>query len=461
MSHGEGLRQSQEAVIGKTQKTNSIQQIRYACSIAALHSACAIPRVIPITHCGPGCADKQFMNVAFYNGFQGGGYGGGAVVPSTNATEKEVVFGGMERLRELIAASLEVLEADLFVVLTGCISDLVGDDVGSVVKEFQLRGVPIVYAETGGFKGNNFTGHELVTRAIIDQFVGDDEGPRDSGVVNVWSLLPFHNTFWRGDLAEMKRILEGVGLQVNILFGHESRGVAEWKGIPRAQFNLVLSPWLGLETAEHLQEKYGQPYLHVPVIPIGAKQTSAFLRQVVEFAGLDREKAEQFIQKEENTYYRYLEDFSDFYAEYWWGLPAQFAVIGDSAYNLALTKFLVNQLGVIPGKLIITENPPERFREGIREQFRTIADDVSVEVEFEEDSWRIHQLIRQTYFGHKPPIIFGTTWERDLVKELKGAIVEVGFPASYEVVLSRSYVGYRGALTLLEKIYTTTVSASA
>ncbi|WP_237714857.1 MULTISPECIES: nitrogenase component 1 [Pelosinus] len=57
--------------------------------------------------------------------------------------------------------------------------------------------------------------------------------------------------------------------------------------------------------------------------------------------------------------------------------------------------------------------------------------------------------------------IFGTTWERDLAKELKGAIIEVGFPASYEVVLSRSYVGYRGALTLLEKIYTTTVGASA
>ena len=51
--------------------------------------------------------------------------------------------------------------------------------------------------------------------------------------------------------------------------------------------------------------------------------------------------------------------------------------------------------------------------------------------------------------------------ERDTAKELKGAIVEVGFPASYEVVLSRSYVGYRGALNLLEKIYTTAISASA
>ena len=443
------------------EKTNSIQQIRYVCSIAAMHSASAIPGVIPITHCGPGCADKQFMNVAFYNGFQGGGYGGGAVVPSTNATEKEVVFGGEERLRNLIEASLKVLDADLFVVLTGCISDLVGDDVGSVVREFRDRGVPIVYAETGGFKGNNFTGHELVTEAIIDQYVGAYEGPRDKGTVNVWSLLPYHNTFWRGDLAEIKRILTGIGLKVNILFGHESRGVAEWKDVPKAQFNLVLSPWLGLKTAEHLQEKYGQPYLHIPVIPIGAKETSTFLRIVATFAGSDLEQTERFIAEEEERYYRYLEDFSDFYAEYWWGLPAQFAVVGDSAYNLSLTKFLVNQLGIIPGKQIITENPPEEYREAIRGQYRNIADDVTADVEFEEDSYLIHQSIRQANFGHKPPIIFGTTWERDLAKELKGAIVEVGFPASYEVVLSRSYIGYRGALTLLEKIYTTTVSASA
>jgi nitrogenase molybdenum-iron protein beta chain len=447
--------------VAPQEKTNSIQQIRYSCAIAAQHSASAIPRVIPIVHCGPGCTDKQFMNVSFYNGFQGGGYGGGAVVPSTNIMEQEVVFGGEDKLRQLIAAGLKILDADLFVVLTGCISDLIGDDVGAVVREFQDQGVPIVYAETGGFKGNNFTGHELVTQAIIDQYVGDYNGPREVGTVNVWSLLPYHNTFWRGDLTEIKRVLEGVGLKVNILFGAESQGVSEWKNIPKAQFNLVLSPWLGLQTVQHLEEKYGQPYLHVPVIPIGAKETSVFLRRVVNFAGLPSLKAEHFIEKEEANYYSYLEGFSDFYAEYWWGLPAQFAIVGDSAYNLALTKFLVNQLGLIPGKQIITENPPEDYRDQIKEQYKQIAEDVATDVDFEEDSYVIHQKIRQTNFGHKPPIIFGTTWERDLAKELKGAIVEVGFPASYEVVLSRSYIGYHGALTLLEKIFTTTVGASA
>lgn len=181
----------------------------------------------------------------------------------------------------------------------------------------------------------------------------------------------------------------------------------------------------------------------------------------MDFAGIDKNKAEEFIEKEERKYYEYLEDFSDFYAEYWWGLPAKFAVVGDSAYNLAVTKFLINQLGLIPAKQIITDNPPERYRDLIKEQYKNIAEDVSTDVEFEEDSYAIHDKLRKTDFGHKPPIIFGTTWERDLAKELKGFIVEIGFPASYEVVISKSYIGYRGALTLLEKIYTTIVSASA
>ena len=68
-------------------------------------------------------------------------------------------------------------------------------------------------------------------------------------------------------LEELKRILEGVGLKVNVLFGHESRGVEEWKEIPKAQFNLVLSPWLGVSVARHLEKKYGQTFLHVPAIP--------------------------------------------------------------------------------------------------------------------------------------------------------------------------------------------------
>ncbi len=440
-------------------KTNSISRPRYGCAIGAMYTAAAIPGVIPITHCGPGCADKQYVSLAFYNGFQGGGYSGGAVPPSANISENEVVFGGDNRLRELIQASTKIMDADLFVVLTGCIPDIVGDDIPSVVSEFQQKGVPIVYAETGGFHGNNLVGHETVVRAIVDQFVGDYSGDKIKNTVNVWTEVPYQNTYWRGDLGEIKRVLEGIGLEVNILFGHNSRGVREWLDIPKAAFNLIISPWVGLGIAEHLQTKYNQPYLHIPSIPIGALETTEFLRRVSKFAGLNPGFTEEFINKEEESYYKYIEDFSDFYSEYWWGVPARFAVVSDSIYNLSITKFLVKQLGLISVKQIITENTPEEYKEQIREEFRHIDHDVNLEVEFLEDGYLIEESLRTA--AEKPAIIFGTTWDRDIAKELKGNIVEIGFPSSYEVVLSRSYVGYKGALSLIEKIFTAAISASA
>lgn len=445
-------------------QTNSINQVRYGCALGALHSVVAIPGAMPIAHCGPGCVDKQYTSLAFYNGFQGGGYSGGAVTPSSNLGENEVIFGGERKLTDLIKATLKIMEADLFVVLNGCIGEIVGDDVSEVITQFQKEDVPIVYAETGGFKGNNFIGHEIITEAIIDQYVDKyaiHKDKKEKGLINVWSELPFQNTFWRGDLIELKRILEGAGFQVNILFGNGSEGVKEWLTIPNAQFNLVVSPWLGIKTVKYLAEKYDQPYLHIPVLPIGAKQTAEFIREVVKFAGINDSRAERFIQQEEEEYYYFLEHFTDFYAEYWWGLPATYAVVGDSTYNLALNKFLVNQLGLIPAKQIITDNAPKKYRQAIAKEYESIANDVSTTVEFIEDGYIVGKILHETDFGHKPPIIFGTTWERDTAKELKGHIVEVGFPASYEIVINKSYIGYRGALTLLEKIFTTAISKSA
>jgi len=438
--------------------SGSIEQVRYVCSLGALTSVIAIPGAIPIAHCGPGCATKQFQALSSIHAYQGGEFH----VPSTNCGNREVIFGGADRLDELIASTLKVMEAELFVVQTGCIPGLVGDDVASVVEKYQRRGVPIVFAETSGYRGNNFTGHETVIRAIIDQYVGAYDGPREAGLVNVWSLLPYQNPFWRGDLCEIRRILEGIGLTVNILFGHSCAGVTEWQSIPRAQFNLVLSPWLGLATARHLEWKYGQPFLHVPAIPIGAKLTSAFLRRVTDFAGLDRQRTEAFIAREEKEYYLYLRDFAAFYAgcTNQYQLPSQLVVVSESAYNLAVTKFMVDQLGLLPGRQVITENPPEEFRDDIRAQYRDIADGVSADVAFVEDGYLIHRTIRETDFTGQLPIMFATTWEGALATELNAPLVEIGYPTTDEVVLSRSYVGYRGALALIERTYTTVVRAS-
>ncbi len=445
------------AARARTEPTNSIVHPHYACAIGAAHTVSAIPRAIPISNCGPGCADKQFNFISAGNGYQGAGYSGGGSIPSTNMCEQDVVFGGIDKLDKLIKSSLKIMDGDLFVVLTGCIGELIGDDAKSVVKKYQERGKPIVSSQVAGFRGNNVIGHEIVVADIIDQFVGDYEGKKEKGLVNLLCEVPYYNSHWRGDYLELKRIIEGAGLRVNMLFGSESKGVSEWKTIPSAQFNLVLSPWVGLSIAEHLKEKYGQPYLHIPVIPIGEEATSAFIRRIVEYAGVDKKPSETFITGEAARYYYFLEHFAEFFSEFWFGLPATFATVADASTNIAITKFLSDQMGLIPVKQIITDNPPEKYRDDITKLFAELSEGVSVEPLFLEDGYIIENEVRDAPFGATAPLILGSSWESDVAREMKGLSVGISAPLNNELIVNKTFIGYTGALALIERIYSLAV----
>jgi nitrogenase molybdenum-iron protein beta chain len=438
--------------------TNTIVHPRCGCALGAVYSVAAIPGGVPLANCGPGCAAKQYGLLSGINGHQGANGAGGGAMPSVNAGENEIVFGGAKKLDDLIASSLRVMKGDLFVVVTGCTGELVGDDVRAVIRKYRQAGKPVICADAAGFRGNNLIGHEIVVREIIDQFVGDYKGRKKKNLVNLFFEVPYFHTNWRGDFIEMKRILEGAGFKVNVLFGSESKGVSEWKDIPKARFNLVVSPWVGLTVAEHLKEKYRQPYLHVPVAPVGEEAASAFIRETVAFAGMDPRQSEAFIEEEARRYYYFLEHFSEFFADYWFGLPAKFAVASDAAVNIALTKFLADQMGVIPVKQIVTDDPPEKYREGIRGLYKNLSDGVSVDVDFIEDGYFIEKEIENADFSASVPLILGSSWEAEAAAKLKGVLVRVGAPDADEVVLNRAYVGYRGALSFLETVYSAAVS---
>jgi len=442
----------------KLQQKNSIlTHQHYACSMGAAYSVSAIPGGVPIVNCGPGCIDQQYATMSFCNGYQGVAGVGSGDIPGTDTSENEIVFGGAKKLDGVIKAALKIMKGDLFVVLSGCAPQLVGDDVGTVVKKYRDMGYPIVNAEVPGFKGNNLKGHETVVIAIIDQFVGESKVRKRKKLVNLWFEEPYFNTFWRGDYAEIKRMLKAAGFDVNVFFGSESTGVSEWKDIPKATFNLVVSPWMGLKIAKHLEKKYNQPYLHIPVIPIGEEATTAFLRKVVEFAKIDSAPSERFISQEAHRYYYYLEHFSNFFSEYHFNLPTSFATVGDAAYNLAVTTFLADQIGLVPVKQIITDNTPKEYREQILELYHHLSEEVCTDVEFIEDGFIVEEEIENTDFGTGTPLILGSSWEQDVAEKIGGILVEIGTVATEEVVLNRSYIGYNGALSLLEKIYSASI----
>jgi nitrogenase molybdenum-iron protein beta chain len=438
--------------------TGIVEQPRTFCPLGGQQTVLAIERAIPIVHAGPGCSSMLFGGLAMANGFQGSGYAGGGTVPSTNAGEREVVFGGEDRLREEIEGALKVLDGDLYVVLTGCTADLVGDDVAQVVRPFRERGVPIVHASTGGFKGDSCLGHEIVVRAIVEQFL--EPAPATiPGLVNVWSVVPYKDTFWAGNLEAIRELLAGIGLEANVLFGHDSGGVAAWRRVPAAQFNLVLSPWTGLRIAHDLEEAFGTPFLHYPVFPIGAVESSLFLREIGRFAGVAPEAVERSIARSESRFYHYLDRAADFFLEARWDLPDRFISIADSFYTIGIARFLVNELGLLPGRQFITDNPPEESRPLLRAILAELAPKVSAEVTFTQDGGEIVSLLRGLERDERP-IVFGTSWDKDIARELRGYKLSIGLPITDRLVLDRGYAGYTGGLRLIEDLYGAVLAGS-
>jgi len=216
---------------------NYVENPRSLCALnGALGVFSALGKTIPILHAGPGCGLQASIGVK--SGYVGGGTG----CPSSNMFEKEVVFGGINRLRETIEGTLEVMEGDLYAVLTGCTSGIIGDDVENLVEEFKRKDIPIVYVETSGFKGDSYFGYEASLTELVRQFT-EESNEKDDKTVNIFGIVPTQDITWKGNIEEITRILKKLGLKVNTFFT-ENQGIENIKKSSKASLNIVFSPWL-------------------------------------------------------------------------------------------------------------------------------------------------------------------------------------------------------------------------
>ena len=421
---------------------------RYKCALAAMQTVQAIERALPVLHSGPGCAQKLSESTG------SSGYFSPNIFPCTSINEKDVVFGGVKKLNSTIENALKVVDADLYVVLTGCIPEIVGDDTGEVVSRFADSEKPVIYAPTAGFKGNNFKGHEQVVDAIIDQYLKKSD-QKEKGLINIWADVPYQDLFWLGNIRQLEKLISEIGLTPNTIFGYK-RGIKNIDKIPHAEFNLLVSPWVGLSNMKKMERKLGIPYLHYNTLPIGATETSKFLREVGKFAGVDEAKVEAVIKEHEDYYYYLIERYADLFLENR-VINKQFTVVADAQYTLGITKFLVNDLGLVPAKQFIVDDTPKNYRDQITEEFKKLNFGIEAEVSFETDGYKIHEEIKNhDYHGY--PLVLGGYYEKEVTENLKGNFLNVSWPVQDKVVFDSFYVGYEGGIRLIEDIYTVAVS---
>ena len=243
------------------------EQQRVTCALGGIYTALAIEKVLPVLHCGPGCEQQAGTVLGRANGGQNSYPLQDTVIPCSDFCETDVVFGGTEKLRKLIDKSIDYFDSDLLIAVSGCTSEIIGDDIEEVANTFEDREVPVLHAKLPGFKGGNTYGHTQILKAIIEQYL-KPTGKVNPKQVNIWGIVPFYDPFWLGTLEKIEKLLVEIGLEPNIIYGR-NKGIKDVDKIPSAGFNILLSPWIDLEIVQELEEKYNTPYLHFPNLPIG------------------------------------------------------------------------------------------------------------------------------------------------------------------------------------------------
>lgn len=434
-----------------------IERPRYTCAQGgAAATVTALPGGIPILHSPSGCAGNFAWTQNGGAGLQVGGYCGTLAIPSSSIQEHDVVFGGDGRLREQIENTLKIMDGGIYAVLTSCVTEVIGDDVKSVVADFREQGVPIIGAETSGFKGNSYLGYDLVLQALFRDFLTPDVEKKKKRV-NLWGVIPNYDPFWRGNLEEVRRLLEKLGLKVNSFFLSDDtlNGIRQ---AGSAALNIVVSQTYGLGAAELFEELHGTPYLS-QALPVGASATESFLRAVGKAAGISTKRTKAVIDEEKKRYYHYLEPLTDCYNDL--DLQRYAVVVGDANYATALTRSLADDLGWLPELTVCTDPLKDEQQERIAEKLQRFESNYPTKLVFETDGSQIIRYLREkwpvtdngTYqntFG--PAFVLGSSLDRALALEIGAPHLSVSFPVANRALLDRGYTGFRGGLTLIEDL---------
>lgn len=211
--------------------------------------------------------------------------------------QADILTNGISVLKNKLESMVEgyINKGPLFVML-GDATLLTSENVEGLIESNIEKDFPLIFVETG-FKGDSYYGINEAMYKTIDRLATNKQVKKYKkiNIIPEVGLSPS----WRGDAEEIKRIVEALGYEVNILFSRSSIG--DFRNCSDASYTILINENIGFKAAKLLQSRFNIPVFKSSIFPIGLDNTDRWLKQLQEF--LDIPINNTLKEKEEELFF--------------------------------------------------------------------------------------------------------------------------------------------------------------